>query len=591
MSTNSQPSNENSEQAENQIPDALRSRDQWFCWLMVENQSGGEQKVPFNPATEDRANIKKPDSLLEFDTARTLDNAQAFDTAGLGFGLIDDDSLISVDLFDAAGEDGIKDWAEEAIQKLDSYAEYGPEMENIRVYLNGQLPKGGAWCGDVRFSEMRHEPVTGNRVEASPRSIEQREDALKEVYDNYVPDDYHCEPDTSDVDSDSDSAVAEVRETVTDEFDSQTWDVTEASLSVSASLLIEGLQSCTGLVIVGETGAGKSTVIRFFDDTLDDLVERSDDATPASFVSAEPSKEEEELEKLDLLPRIQHKLMTCKDMSSWFAGDQASIQRWMSVVANVMDGNGYVRDTGSHGQRGYTGDYRFAFLGASTPLPRRAWDVMGHTGNRLVFHEKSKMMDMSQAVSDVFEDDDYGKKVARCQEAVRTLLKGLWSEHGGYGSVEWEGSLSDELQQVFEYLTMLVVHARAPVENGTTKKEGPHRIATTLRDIARGHALLCGRKQVEIADAQVCARIALSTMPKERRPVIRAVLNPANGQSVSTSELTDQTPYTEPTVLKRMKLLETLGIAECQEVDDRGTKVVERREIFEWPELLEFPEF
>jgi hypothetical protein len=588
MSTDTITSKDDSEQTENQIPEALRSRDQWFCWLTDENG----QRVPINPKTEGRVDPPDKSTLVGYETAKTLSDAPATDAEGLGFAVTGDDSLVGIRLEDAVTDDDPDEWAEEIVETVDSYAEYGVESTHILLFAQGLLPEGTERSSDVEMANKeRVFAVTGDKLEQAPTSVEERESALGEVHQEYIADE-HTDDDSDDtVSLDDDNPLSDVRETVIEEFDKQTWEVTEASLSVHASLLIEGLQSCTGLVIVGETSAGKSTIIRFFGDGLDDLVERSDDATPASFVSAEPSKEEEELEKLDLLPRIQHKLMTCKDMSSWFAGDQASIQKWMSVVANVMDGDGYVRDTGSHGQRGYTGDYRFGFLGATTPLPRRAWEVMGHTGNRLVFHEKTKTTDMSQAVSDVFDDDEYGRKVDRCQEAVQSLLNDLWSEHGGYGSIEWDSSLSDELHQVFEYLTMLVVHARAPVEDGTTKKEGPHRIATTLRDIARGHALLCGRKQVEIEDAQVCARIALSTMPKERRPVVRAVLNPKNDGTLSTSDLTEQTPYTEPTVLKRMQLLETLEIADCKEVDDRGTKVVERRDGFEWPDSLDFPEF
>jgi len=587
MSTNTETAEKESEQTGKQIPEALKSRDQWFCWLT--NEDG--ETVPINPTTEERANPSDPSTLVGFETAKTLSDAPATDAEGLGFAVTEDDPLVRIWLEDAVTDGEPESWAEEVIEKADTYAEYGPEKENIYLFAKGTVPEGRSRRNGVEMLDSKRlSHVTGNLLQQSPISVEERPDVLDEVHQEYIADEHDKESDDT-VSLDDENPLSDVRDTVLEEFDKQTWEVTEASLSVPASLLIAGVQSCTGLVIVGETGAGKSTVVRFFGDGLDDLVERSDDATPASFVSAEPSKEEEELEQLDLLPRIQHKLMTCKDMSSWFAGDQASIQKWMSVVANVMDGDGYVRDTGSHGQRGYEGDYRFTFLGATTPLPHRAWNVMGHTGNRLVFHEKTKVKDMSQAVSDVFDDDEYGRKVARCQEAVQSLLSDLWSEHGGYGSIEWDSSLSDELHQVFEYLTMLVVHARAPVEDGTTKKEGPHRIATTLRDIARGHALLCGRKQVQIEDTQVCARIALSTMPKERRPVVRAVLNPANGGDMSTSELTEQTPYTEPTVLKRMELLDTLGIAECKEIDDRGTKVVERKEKFEWPDSLDFPDF
>lgn len=163
-------------------------------------------------------------------------------------------------------------------------------------------------------------------------------------------------------------SVMEVRKTVLEAFDERTWFVTEAALSIHATLLIKDIQDCMGLIIVGETGSGKSTVIRFFEGSLGSTY-RSDDATPAAFVSADASRTEGELSDIDLLPKTCHRTLTSRDMATWFSGDQDAIRERMSIMAHLMDGDGYTRDTGSHGQRGYTGDYRFNFLGASTPLP------------------------------------------------------------------------------------------------------------------------------------------------------------------------------------------------------------------------------
>jgi hypothetical protein len=312
--------------------------------------------------TDNRIDPSDPGTFVGYEAAEMFSDAPSAEMDGLGFALTEDDSLVGIRLENAISDGEPEEWAEEIIDTVDSYAEYGPEQTHILLFVKGPLPDGGERSSDVEMTDKeRVFPVTGDRLEQAPASVEERETALTELHKEYIADE-HTDGDSDDTAGlESNNPLSDVRETVLEEFDQQMWEVTEASLCVPASLLLEGLQSCTGLVIVGGTGAGKSTVIRFFNDRLDNLVERSDDATPASFVSAEPSKDEEELENLDLLPRIQHKLMTCKDMSSWFAGDQASIKKWMAVVANVMDGDGYVRDTGSHGQRGYEGDYRFGF--------------------------------------------------------------------------------------------------------------------------------------------------------------------------------------------------------------------------------------
>jgi len=399
---------------------------------------------------------------------------------------------------------------------------------------------------------------------------------------------------SSDAPSDAtDTQLADVCEVVKEKFDARTWDVTEAVLASHAALLIEDLQ-CFGLVIVGESGAGKTTILRFLE-RLDDQVYRSDDVTPAAFVSADASRDEDELEDIDLLPRIRHKTLLSRDMAKWFSGAQEEVREKMAVLANVMDGEGYQRDSGSHGQRGYAGDYRFNFVGASTPLQTRAWKVMGHTGNRFVFHELRGSGDIDDAVEDVFrKEESYVRRVESCRENVHALMKDLWDAHGGYNSVPWDSSTPDDLKDMFAYLANIVRHGRAPLseEDDNPRFEGAHRILTSLRDLARGHALLCDRRRIKLEDVQVCARVALSTIPRKRRRLVQELLDPSNGGQLTTSGVVGATGVSRPTALNRMDLLETLEFATCESVDSDGrdSKILLLDEEFEWPGGLDFPE-
>ncbi|KOX93377.1 hypothetical protein AMS69_05440 [Haloarcula rubripromontorii] len=590
MSTNTETAEKESEQTGKQIPEALKSRDQWFCWLTKED---GES-VPINPTTEERANPSDPSTLVGFETAKTLSDAPATDAEGLGFAVTEDDPLVRIWLEDAVTDGEPESWAEEIIEKADTYAEYGPEKENIYLFAKGTVPEELSRGNGVEmFDSKRLSPITGNLLERSPASVEEREAVLNEVYQEYIADE-HTDGDSSDTTGlDDENLLSEVRETVLEEFGKQTWDVTEAALSVQATLLLSDPQHSTGLVIVGEAGAGKTTVLRFFEG-LEELVYRSDDATPASFVSHDASLSEEQLrEEVDLLPRIQHKTLLVGDMSSWFSGGRDTIEERMSTLARLMDGDGYTTDSGTHGERGYKdGDYRFAILGANTPLQPRAWNAMGHTGNRFVFHEKAGTNNIGQVVEEVTEEDAYTKRVKRCQEVVHQFLTHIWDQYGGYRSVEWNSSATEEIREILEVLTRIVQHSRAPIaETGEIVKDSGYRVSTALWEIAQAHALLRGETQVALQDMDVCARIALSTMPKERRPVVRAVLNPDNDGSLSGPELTEQVSSSKPTVLDRMELLDVLGIADCEKKDGRGKKVVERKDEFEWPDSLDFPEF
>jgi hypothetical protein len=381
-----------------------------------------------------------------------------------------------------------------------------------------------------------------------------------------------------------------LRQLVVTDFDVETWDATEAVLSAHATLLLQGQSGGIGLVITGPSGSGKTTILKFLEG-LEEMVYRSDDVTPASFVSHDSSKTEEQLKKVDLLPKIKHKTLLSRDMATWFAGDQEAVYKRMSIMAPLMDGDGYTRDTGSHGQRGYVGsDYRFNFTGATTPLSPRAWQVMGTVGNRLVFHEKRGRSDTAAVVDDVIGGSDYGERVARCREAVHTVLTELWNTYEGVGQAGLEAPSDDRIRAVLGYLTELVQAARAPIVDGTPQREGGHRIAHSLFSIAQGHALLCGRQQATIEDIQVCGRIALSTMPNDRRPIVRALVDPEGTGTLTGHMIEAVADVTRPTAHKRMKLLTKLGIATCSESenDGRETKLLSVNEVYRWPNGLDF---
>ncbi|MFD1644667.1 hypothetical protein [Haloarchaeobius litoreus] len=391
-----------------------------------------------------------------------------------------------------------------------------------------------------------------------------------------------------------------IRTTVLDEFDDRIWLALEGVLSAQATLLLADVEACTGIVITGASGTGKTTLLRFIEDMTydgEDLVYKCDDFTHAAFVSHDTSKDEEELAEIDLLPQIQNLTLAAMDMNTWFSGSEEKVKKNLSYFARVMDGNGLTRNTGGHGQRGYEGDYRFVLAGATTPIQSRVWDVMGNVGNRLLFHEMPRKDNLEAVTDDVFGDTEYKEKVARCRSVVGSFMKELWQTHGGYGSVSWQTKASNEVQEAIAYLANLVSHARAPVEQVggqvEPQREGAHRVMMALKHLARGHAFLCGRTRVKMDDVEVCARVALSTMHRKRRGIIRAVVDPTTAPEMTASEIEthDATEASRKTILKRMNLLNDLDIGLVTKRNTgRDTTVFVLAADFAWPDQLPFPE-
>ncbi|MFB6228963.1 MAG: hypothetical protein ABEH88_10460 [Halobacteriales archaeon] len=378
-----------------------------------------------------------------------------------------------------------------------------------------------------------------------------------------------------------------VEETITDTFDRRTWEVTEAALAAHATLLIEGADP-VGLMIVGPSGSGKTTAVRLFEDAT--ATYRTDKVTPAAFVSHDASLTEEELAEVDLLPRVRHKTLVCRDMASWFAGPRDKIRESMATVASVMDGDGLVRSTGAHGERGYSGDFRFNFVGATTPLNHRAWEIMGHTGNRFLFHELPGNKSKSEVAADVFSKDEYHEKVRKCREVMSEFINDLWDAYEGYAGFDWEDVPPVPIQRTVTDFGELVAHARAPVDSGEPIIEGRHRVVASLRNFARGRALLDGRVSISESDLPVVARVALSTMPRKRRGLIRALVNPSLPDTLSTTDVTALLDVSEETAHSRMKLADTLGLGTYREGSGPNPHRITLADEFRWPENVPFPE-
>jgi hypothetical protein len=78
-------------------------------------------------------------------------------------------------------------------------------------------------------------------------------------------------------------------------------------------------------------------------------------------------------------------------------------------------------------------------------------------------------------------------------------------------------------------------------------------------------------------------------MPRKRRPLVRALLNPNFGP-IKAPDVDDLLGTSRPTSTDRMNQLVTLGIAERVETDDgRDPLILKPKTDFEWPDSLEFP--
>lgn len=157
------------------IPSELRSRVAWVGWR--------PSKVPVNVRTDCNASCNDPSTWNTFEQA--LEWAEETG-CGIGYEFTASDPYTGIDL------DGVRDpdtgtiepWAQDVIDSLNSYAEVSPSGRGVHVLIRGTVPGARCRAGSVEmYSKARYFCVTGRRVPGTPSSIEQRQDALNDLYE------------------------------------------------------------------------------------------------------------------------------------------------------------------------------------------------------------------------------------------------------------------------------------------------------------------------------------------------------------------------------------------------------------------------
>jgi hypothetical protein len=351
-------------------------------------------------------------------------------------------------------------------------------------------------------------------------------------------------------------------------------DETIAGLSVAATVLLGDQQNPVAVNYEGPPSSLKTTVIDFFAQA-EGKVYRSDRFTPKSFVSHAAQVSREKLNEIDLLPRIRHKLLLIPELAPLFGLRNEDLLENFSILTRVLDGQGLTTDSGVHGRRGHTGDYLFAWLGCTTPIEHRVWKTMGKLGSRLLFLEmRDSDPSDEELVAGVTSGVAYRQRVERCAQAVADLLADLWRETGGVRGVTWDRSADppEVMKRIAGYArtlarlrgTISVWREGSGEEEtynfSTPVIEQPHRAMSLLYALARGHALVHGRRQVSEEDLALVARAALESAPNDRRAVMRALLR--NQGTATASDVERELRCSAPTARAILETMDKLGVGD-----------------------------
>jgi hypothetical protein len=351
----------------------------------------------------------------------------------------------------------------------------------------------------------------------------------------------------------------------------------KVGLSAIAQILIDDVTNPFALILVDVPSAGKTITINFFDG-IKKLTYASDKFSPASFVSHASNVKKEKLEEIDLLPRLRYKMFLIRDFGSIFSQREEDLQQSLGILTRVLDGEGFQSDTGVHGSRGYRGEYLFMILGGSTPISSRVWKMMGNLGSRLFFLNLNSPDKSEEQLAAQLKDRSYKVKERECQRITNDFLHTLWATYPK--GVQWEKSSENfEFLKIVSRCAKMLASLRGVInvyqEKGfdggeisfsTPVVEKPDRLNQLLYNLARGHALVHGRRSISEEDLKVVIEVSLDSAELGRSKLFQLLIE--NGGVLTTQQIEKCLNCSKPTASKSMKALCILGLCEELEADE-----------------------
>jgi len=313
------------------------------------------------------------------------------------------------------------------------------------------------------------------------------------------------------------------------------------------------------VVFEGPPGPGKSLVLNCLlgatSEEVKEWLYRSDKFSTASFVSQCASVSGSDLGEVDLLPRIKNKVLITPELAPIFKGKGEEIEGRFSILARVLDGRGLTVDGGTHGRRGYEGDYPFLWLGATTYLSRTAFDAMASVGNRIYFFDLLPPRPTLEELAELAMRGGSARNEEACTEACELLLDHFFTEHlddnNGSPGLLARPTLEPTEAEVIASAAWMIAKLRAQKQG---QEEYEYRIVESLTFLTQGRAAIAGSSVVLPEHLQIIRHIAMSSARPGLRPLIAGLLRGGSG-TLDVSRVEGLFRCNRDTALKRMNML------------------------------------
>ena len=253
-----------------------------------------------------------------------------------------------------------------------------------------------------------------------------------------------------------------------------------------------------------------------------------DSVTPNTFISGQILEGQQGRQAPGLLDRIgQSGILVIADFSTVLSMPRDKRASILADMRRIFDGDLRKEYGTTEGSRAWSG--RITFLVGATPDVDRHYAIFQTLGERFVMVRWHRPGGVKAAIKAMNQDLQAAK--LDMKTAVQALIKGL-PEEGADVSL----TAGDQLQ--LAALAEFTVRARTQVPRDgfkdiiyTPEPEAPTRLAQQLCQLAKGSALLVGRRAVAGEDLDLVRRVAFDCIPATRRQVLDHAIQTENGQA------------------------------------------------------------
>jgi hypothetical protein len=378
------------------------------------------------------------------------------------------------------------------------------------------------------------------------------------------------------------------------------WLPLEFAVAVRSILHIKNISLPFIAVLLGPPSSNKSLAVDAFEGAR--YVFATDDFSAKAFVSHNSGVSDEELAKIDLLPKISNKMFLVPELSPLFTTKDDELANVFGIITRIADGKGYVSDTGAKGHRGYRGKMMFVWLGAAVDIPYKIHKMLSNLGPKLYFLRLPATQETENDLLEILKEDDFKERLQEVNSALYEYLELFESspamepdpQLGNIPRLEMDAAnpLQEDAQRYIIRLAELLAHLRGTVSTWETEGtqgldyaystpyiENPKRAIQQLFNLARGHAISQGRNYITVKDdIPLVVKVVLSGAASvERVRVLSALLDKTDSGYLDVAGIKEITGMAEKSAKKVMAEFKALGLVDLLELGISGDPYLQIR--------------